>query len=95
MILLKCYILKRILSNKEEYNTYNNLSNISFTNNSTSRNKYESRNKAEYRIRQSSTSREKTQTNYSVIDNKKNSKYRFDINSSIDKSKYQGILEKN
>lgn len=78
------YVLKRILSNKEEYNTYNNLSNISFTNNSTSRNKYESRNKAEYRIRQSSTSREKTQTNYSVIDNKKNSKYIFDINSSID-----------
>ena len=79
------YILKRILSNKEEYNnTHNNLSNISFTNNSSSRNKYESRNKAEYKIRQNSTSREKTQTNYSVIDNKKNSKYRLDINSSID-----------
>ena len=76
------YVLKRILSNKEDYNTNNNLSNALITNYySTKSRPIESRNNMSYRIRQNN-SKEKTKVYNSMINSKSKNKYKIDYNNN-------------
>jgi hypothetical protein len=72
------YVLKRILSSRDEYGYYNRINNF-ISNNSTSRNK--SRN-ASYSLRNDST--EIYNINYSIIDPYNKNKIKYDINNSYD-----------
>ena len=77
------YVLKRILSTKDEYG-YNRTNNF-ISNNSTSRNKYNKSRNASYSLR--NDSREiYNNTNYSIIDpyNKNKIKYDINVNNSYD-----------
>ena len=77
------YVLKRILSTKDEYCYYNRSNNF-ILNNSTSRNKTNNSRNASYSLR--NDSKEIYNTNYSIIDpyNKNKIKYDININNSYD-----------
>ena len=76
------YVLKRILSSRDEYG-YNRINNF-ISNNSTSRNKSNYSRNASYSLRNDST--EIYNANYSIIDpyNKNKIKYDININNSYD-----------
>ena len=79
------YVLKRILSNKDEYNINNYFSNALISNyNSNKIRPFESRNNVAYKINYSNSKEKKSKTNFATIDKSRNNKYKIDINSSID-----------
>lgn len=87
------YVLKRILSSKDEYN-YNRSNNF-ISNNSTSRNKSNKSRNASYSLR--NDSQEIYNTNYSIIDpfNKNKIKYDININNSFDNISVGESVEEN
>ena len=74
------YVLKRILSSRDEYG-YNRVNNF-ISNNSTSRNKSNYSRNASYSLRNDST--EIYNINYSIIDPYNKNKIKYDINNSYD-----------
>ena len=74
------YVLKRILSNKDEY-SYNRMNNFNY-NYSASRNKSKNSRNASYSMRDESY--DKYKTNYSIVDPFNKNRIKYDINNSYD-----------
>ena len=74
------YVLKRILSNKEEY-SLNRMNNFNY-NYSASRNKSKNSRNASYSMRDESY--DKYKTNYSIVDPFNKNRIKYDINNSYD-----------
>lgn len=74
------YVLKRILSNKDEY-IYNRMNNFNY-NYSASRNKSKNSRNASYSMRDESY--DKYKTNYSIVDPFNKNRIKYDINNSYD-----------
>ena len=70
------YVLKRILSNKDEY-SYNRMNNFNY-NYSASRNKSKNSRNASYSMRDESY--DKYKTNYSIVDPFNKNRIKYDIN---------------
>ena len=74
------YVLKRILSNKDEY-SYNRMNNFNY-NYSVSRNRSKDSRNASYSMRDESY--DKYKTNYSIVDPYNKNRIKYDINNSYD-----------
>lgn len=80
------YVLKRILSNKDEY-SYNRTNNFNY-NYSASRNRSKDSRNASYSMRDESY--DKYKTNYSIVDPFNKNRIKYDINNSYDNLSIEG-----